>query len=53
QASTIIVRLFKIAVRIVQYKDRIKLQLPSACPVKDILVQVTEILYCIPPPKSI
>jgi len=51
QASTIIVRLFKIAVRIVQYKDRIKLQLPSACPVKDILAQVTEILYCIPPPK--
>ncbi len=53
QASMIIARLFKIAVRIVQYKDRIKLQLPSACPVKDILVQVTEILYCIPLPKRV
>jgi len=53
QASTLMARLFKIAVRVVQYKDRIKLQLPSTCPVKDILLQVTEILYCIPPPKKI
>lgn len=53
QASTLITRLFKIAARIVQYKDRIRLQLPSTCPVKDILAQVTEILYCIPPPKNI
>jgi len=53
QASTLITRLFKISVRIIQYKDRIKLQLPSTCPVKNILAQVTEILYCIPPPKSI
>ena len=53
QASTLIARLFKIAVRIIQYKDRIKLQLPSTCPVKDILAQVTEILYGIPPPKCI
>jgi hypothetical protein len=51
QASTIIARAFKIAVRIVQYKDRIKLQLPSACPIKSILLQITEILYAIPPPK--
>jgi len=51
QASTIIPKLFKIAVRVIQYKDRIKLHLPSSCPVKDILAQVTEILYCIPPPK--
>jgi len=53
QASTMITRLFKIAVRVVQYKDRIKLHLPSSCPVKDILAQVTEILYCIPPPKYV
>jgi len=51
QASTIIARLFKIAVRIVQYKDRIKLKLPSACPVKSVLIKITEILYAIPPPK--
>jgi len=49
-ASTIIAKLFKIAVRVVQYKDRIKLHLPSSCPVKDILVQITGILYCTPPP---
>ncbi|MDQ6958434.1 MAG: IS1380 family transposase [Mariprofundaceae bacterium] len=53
QASTIIAKLFKIAVRVVQYKDRIKLHLPSSCPVKDILAQVTEILYGIPPPKYV
>jgi len=49
-ASTIIAKLFKIAVRVVQYKDRIKLHLPSSCPVKDILAQLTGILYCTPPP---
>jgi hypothetical protein len=37
--------LFKIAVRVVQYKDRIKLHLPSSCPVKALLHQVTEILF--------
>jgi len=51
QASTIIAKLFKIAVRIIQYKDRIKLQLPSTCPVKTILQQVTEVIYGIPPPR--
>ena len=50
-ASTIITKLFKIAVRLVQYKDRIKLHLPSSCPVKALLLQVTEILYKTPPPK--
>jgi len=53
QSSTIIAKLFKIAVRVVQYKDRIKLHLPSSCTVKDILAQVAEILYAIPPPKSV
>lgn len=50
-ASTIISKLFKIAVRLVQYKDRIKLHLPSSCPAKGLLLQITEILYKIPPPK--
>jgi len=50
-ASTIISRLFKIAVRLVQYKDRIKLHLPNSCPAKAVLLQMTEILYKIPPPK--
>ncbi len=52
-ASTIISKIFKIAVRLVQYKDRIKLHLPSSCPAKDLLLQLTEILYKIPPPKTI
>jgi len=52
-ASTIISRLFKIAVRLVQDKDRIKLHLPSSCPAKAVLLQITEILYKIPPPKIV
>jgi len=52
-ASTIISKLFKIAVRLVQYKDRIKLHLPSSCPAKAMLLQVTEILYKTPPPKTV
>lgn len=53
QPSTIITKLFKIAVRVVQYKDRVKLQLPTHCPVKGLLHCVTEILYLSrPPPLS-
>jgi hypothetical protein len=50
QPFTIILKLFKIAVRVIQYKDRIKLQLPTSCPVKHILHQVSEILFQIPAP---
>ncbi len=50
QPSTVILKLFKIAVRVVQYKDRIKLQLPTHCPVKALLHKVTDILYQIRPP---
>ena len=51
QPSTVILKLFKIAVRVVQYKDRVKLQLPSACPFKAVLHRITEILFqCRPPP---
>jgi len=45
QPATVIVKLFKLAVRVIQYKDRIKLHLPSSCPVKHLLRTVTEILY--------
>jgi hypothetical protein len=45
QPATVILKLFKIAVRVVQYKDRIKLHLPSSCPVKDLLRRITEILF--------
>ena len=45
QPMSIILKLFKLAVRVVQYKDRIRLHLPSACPVKGVLHRVTELLY--------
>ena len=45
QPATVILKLFKIAVRVIQYKDRLKLHLPSSCPVKALLHQVTEILF--------
>ncbi|HYW76923.1 MAG TPA: IS1380 family transposase [Gammaproteobacteria bacterium] len=53
QPSTVIVKLFKIAVRVVRCKDRIKLHLPTGCPVAGLLTRVTEILYRVnlPPPQ--
>jgi hypothetical protein len=50
QPMSIILKLFKLAVRVVQYKDRIKLHLPSACPVKGLLHRVTELLFLVRPP---
>jgi hypothetical protein len=50
QSMSIILKLFKLAVRIVQSKDRIKLHLPSACPVKGLLHRVSELLYLVHPP---
>jgi hypothetical protein len=50
QPSTVILKLFKLAVRVIQYKDRVKLQLPSHCPVKSLLHTVTEILFQARPP---
>jgi len=50
QPSTVILKLFKLAVRVIQYKDRVKLQLPTACPVKSLLHKVTEILFQARPP---
>jgi hypothetical protein len=50
QPSTVIIKLFKIAVRVVQQKNRIKLHLPTNYPFKSILKRITEILYVIKPP---
>lgn len=50
QPMTLILKLFKLAVRVVQYKDRVKLHLPSACPVKGLLHRVTELLFLARPP---
>jgi hypothetical protein len=50
QPSTIIVTLFKIAVQVKQYKDRILLHLPTSCPVKALLQRVTALLYVVPLP---
>ncbi len=49
QPATVILKLFKLAVRVVQYKDRIKLHLPTSCPVQSLLTTVTEILYQVRP----
>ena len=50
QPMSIILKLFKLTVQVVQYKDRIKLHLPSACPVKGVLQRVSELLYLAHPP---
>ena len=45
QPKTVILKLFKIATRVKQYKDRVLLHLPSSCPVKALLAQVCRQLY--------
>jgi len=50
QPSTVILKPFKIAVRVVQYKDRVKLHLPSRCPVKHLLVKICDMLFQMPGP---
>lgn len=50
QPSTVILTLFKIATQIKQYKDRILLHLPSACPGKALLQRVTTLLWAVPEP---
>ena len=52
QPLSIILKLFKLAVRVVQYKDRIKLSLPTSCPMKGVLARVTELLYLVPRPPA-
>jgi hypothetical protein len=50
QPSTVLLTLFKVAPQIKQYKDRILLHLPSACPVKALLHRVTALLSAVPVP---
>ena len=45
QPRTVMLTLFKIAARVKQYKDRVLLHLPSACPVRGLLAQVCRCLY--------
>jgi hypothetical protein len=42
QPKTVILSLFKIAVRVKQYKDRVLLHLSSACPVRALLTKVCQ-----------
>jgi len=51
QPKTLMLKLFKIAVRVRQYKDRIKLQLPSHYTLKAVLHRVCELLYLSKPPQ--
>ena len=53
QPATVILKLFKIAVRVVQYKDRIRLHLPTNCPLKGLLHRMTEILFLARPPAPL
>ena len=50
QPGSVILKLFKIAVQVKQYKDRVILHLPSACAVKHLLHCVTERLFLSNPP---
>ena len=52
QPSTVILTLFKVATQVKQYKDRILLHLPSACPVKALLHRVTALLSLVPLPAA-
>lgn len=42
QPKTVMLSLFKIAVRVKQYKDRVLLHLPSTCPLKSLLAKITQ-----------
>ncbi|NHZ94119.1 IS1380 family transposase, partial [Massilia sp. CCM 8733] len=53
QPSTVIAKLFKIAVQVKQYKNKIVLHLPSACPVKHLLHTLAERLYLTIPARTI
>ena len=53
QPATVILKLFKLAVRVVQYKDRVRLHLPASCPLKGLLHSVAEILYLVRSPDPL
>lgn len=50
QPATVILKHFKIAVRVVQCKDRVKMHRPRRCPVKAVLHRICEILFQVPEP---
>lgn len=45
QPSTVIAKLFKIAVQVRQFKDRVMWHLPTSCPARQLLHTVTERLF--------
>ena len=53
QPSTVIAKLFKIAVQVRQCKNRVVLHLPSACPVKHLLHTLAERLFVPKPAKLV
>ena len=53
QPSTVISKLFKIAVQVRQYKYKIVLHLPSACAVKQLLQTLAERLYLPTPARTL
>lgn len=50
QPGTVILTLFKVATHVKQYKDRIRLHLPTSCPVKALLHRITTLLSAVPIP---
>jgi Transposase DDE domain group 1 len=52
QPSSVIAKLFKIAVQVKQFKDRVILHLPTSCAVKQLLQTVTERLF-VPMPARV
>lgn len=52
QPSTVIGKLFKIALQVKQFKDRVILHLPSSCPLKHLLRTVTERLFVVVPARK-
>jgi hypothetical protein len=50
QPATGILTLFQVATQLTQYKDRLLLHLPTACPGKALLHRVTALLSAIPVP---
>jgi hypothetical protein len=53
QPSTVISKLFKIAVQVRQFKDRVILHLPTSCPVKLLLQTVTERMFVSKPARLV
>ena len=52
QPMTVILKLFKLATQIKQYKDRVTLHLPSACPFKQLLHTITERMFLVKVPVA-